>query len=61
MILIRKFCKALLQHFPDFKGIERFNAPLLGSDKALQHFPDFKGIESDSLATMGVNMLAALP
>ena len=29
LILIRKFCKALLQHLPDFKGIETTHSDLL--------------------------------
>ena len=46
LILIRKFCKALLQHLPDFKGIETEEGSLIQILNDLQHLPDFKGIET---------------
>ena len=52
LILIRKFCKALLQHLPDFKGIETSLITLVLYKWSLQHLPDFKGIETSSVSRM---------
>ena len=59
LILIRKFCKALLQHLPDFKGIETIQPYLWIEADILQHLPDFKGIETlQDLASVFIGLAA---